>query len=246
MDFAGGVACFDGIGSWQNQASGAGLQGGISEAELERLIAFYGERGVEPKLVLASYGDGDVLAHLARRGFTLREIEHVWVYDLEKGIELSEGHREPAPDGLSFEFIDRQHPRVDEFVEVSTCGFRPIAEPVPEVLKRGVERGLALPGGAGVIASLGDQGVGAGSVSVDEGVAELFGTSVMPDFRRRGIQRALIHERLRFAQARECTLASIATHPGISTESNARRVGFTLGYVRLAFALAGEGWAVSL
>jgi hypothetical protein len=39
--FAGGVMGFHEPGSWQNQASGAGLDGPVSDDELDAMIEFY-------------------------------------------------------------------------------------------------------------------------------------------------------------------------------------------------------------
>ena len=69
----------------------------------------------------------------------------------------------------------------------------------------------------------------------------LFGTSVLPAFRRRGIQQALIAARLGRALSLEAELASITSHPGIPTERNAARLGFQLAFARSVLVKRGPG-----
>jgi len=63
-------------------------------------------------------------------------------------------------------------------------------------------------------------------------VTSLFGTSVLPRFRRRGIQQALMAVRLERALELGSELSDITSHPGIPTERNAGRLGYRLAFVR--------------
>ena len=69
----------------------------------------------------------------------------------------------------------------------------------------------------------------------------LFGASVRPAFRRRGIQQALIAARLDRARSLGAELASVTSHPGIPTERNAARFGFQLAYVRAVLVKRAPG-----
>ena len=72
-------------------------------------------------------------------------------------------------------------------------------------------------------------------------IASLWGAVVAEPYRRRGIQQALIAHRLKQGLAEGCTLALIECEPGIPTERNARRLGFTLAYTRLVFKEPAAG-----
>jgi GNAT superfamily N-acetyltransferase len=63
-------------------------------------------------------------------------------------------------------------------------------------------------------------------------VTSLLGTSVLPRFRRRGIQQALMAVRLERALELGSDLSDITSRPGIPTERNAGRLGFQLAFVR--------------
>jgi GNAT superfamily N-acetyltransferase len=69
----------------------------------------------------------------------------------------------------------------------------------------------------------------------------LFGLAVHADFRRRGIQQALIAARLEFARERGCRIATIGSRPGAGTERNVRRFGFQVAYTKAIVAQPGPG-----
>ena len=91
------------------------------------------------------------------------------------------------------------------------------------------------------VAYAGDEVAGAGGCGTRHGVTSLFGTSVLPRFRRRGIQQALMAVRLERALSLGSDLADITSHPGIPTERNAGRVGFRLAFVRPVLVRRGPG-----
>jgi GNAT superfamily N-acetyltransferase len=77
-------------------------------------------------------------------------------------------------------------------------------------------------------------GVVAGGASMREfdGIAQLCGAATLPAFRRRGVQTALLHARLRDGARRGCNLAVVTTAPGSPSQQNAQRRGFALLYAR--------------
>lgn len=68
--------------------------------------------------------------------------------------------------------------------------------------------------------------VGCASVTIRDGLATLGGMSTLPDQRRRGVQAALVHHRLRFAAQRGCDQAATTAATGSASERNLRRHGF--------------------
>jgi len=86
------------------------------------------------------------------------------------------------------------------------------------------------------LASIDGQPAGGGAVSFRDGTASLFSTSVLPGFRRRGVQTALLQARLAAAAAAGCDLATVMTSPGSSSQRNVQRSGFAVAYTRLVVA----------
>jgi hypothetical protein len=72
----------------------------------------------------------------------------------------------------------------------------------------------------------------AGALCIDGGVALFAGTTTVPELRRRGLQRALLETRMRYALEHGCDLASIVVLPGSDSQRNAERNGFRIAYTR--------------
>jgi GNAT superfamily N-acetyltransferase len=77
------------------------------------------------------------------------------------------------------------------------------------------------------------EAAGAATMSVQGGLAELFGASTRPLFRNRGVQTALLASRLAEAQRQGCDLATTHTEPGSASQRNVERLGFRLAYTKV-------------
>ncbi|MCO5167072.1 MAG: GNAT family N-acetyltransferase [Planctomycetes bacterium] len=248
IEVAGGLASFGGVGAWLNQACAVGLDGPVAPGEVERLVAFYAERGVEPKVILSPFVDPTLLEALGARGFFVREFETVLARDLHPGEDLSPAALSPQapPAGLTLERVDPADAvALASYVDVSTAGFRPEGAPPDPVLSRFVVDHVRRPGVWAVLARLDGQPIGGGALEVGEEVGALMGASVLPAARRRGVQQALIARRLELAREAGARLATIQARPGIPTERNAGRLGFRVAYTRATVAMAGPGLAPS-
>jgi GNAT superfamily N-acetyltransferase len=78
----------------------------------------------------------------------------------------------------------------------------------------------------------------AGVLSIHEGVALFGGSATVPELRRRGLQSALLHERLRYASERGCDLAMMVAAAGSESQRNAERKGFRIAYTRTKWLLS--------
>ncbi len=243
---AGGIMSFAGIGSWANQACGLGLDGPVSDADLDRFVDFYVERGVEPKLEVCPFADETLIKGLAARGFELREFENVLFRDLSIEHDLRGLLEQGWPHDLDLVHVEPGNkPQVRTFVEVSTSGFRPPDQPIDDVFFDVTSRVVQHPRCDHYLAMVEGKPVGGGGMESSGEIACLFGTSVLPEFRRRGIQAALIVRRLERARELSCRWGVIHTLPGIATERNSRRLGFELAYTKVIMAKPGNGLSVS-
>jgi GNAT superfamily N-acetyltransferase len=77
----------------------------------------------------------------------------------------------------------------------------------------------------------------AGALSIHEGVALLAGAATLPQFRRRGLQAALLAARLSFAARAGCDLAMMVAEAGSTSQRNAERQGFRIAYTRTKWSL---------
>ncbi len=86
----------------------------------------------------------------------------------------------------------------------------------------------SLPGGARYIAEIAGQPVGMASFPCVDGVGYFGAAGVLPEYRRRGIQSALIRQRLHDAAALGCSLVVGGGSPGTTTFRNQERAGLRL------------------
>ncbi len=217
IESAGTYAMFDGVGSPMTQTFGLGLFG---PPELERLEAFFGERGAPTDHELSPLAGVAVSAALVARGYA--PIEHSTVLIRELGLVS------PPPD----ERVHVARPEQREaWVEASIRGWS--SEPGVATIIGPVAR-LAFSNPRVVSVHLEHEGqiVATGSMGVHEGVALLAGASTAPEHRGRGAQAALLAARLAMARERGCDVAMMVTEPGSGSQRNAERSGFRVAYTR--------------
>ncbi len=242
---ADGWMAFGGVGSYLNKSCGYGFERDVTDAELDALVAFFASRGVEPKAELSPFAPQSLLKGLADRGFVLREFETVLYRPLRAGEDLTRLAR-GAPEGLRIERVEpSDDAAVRRFVELSGSGFVPEGESMPEVFLAAGLRSARNPTSDSYVAWLDGVAVGAGGCEVSDGLTSLFGTSVSPAYRRRGVQQALIAARLQRGLEKGSDLAVIMSSPGIPTERNAMRLGFQMAYSRVVLVKHGAGWVPS-
>jgi GNAT superfamily N-acetyltransferase len=82
------------------------------------------------------------------------------------------------------------------------------------------------------LARVGGTLAGGAGLRVCDGVAQLCGAATLPALRRRGVQTALLAERLAVASRAGCDVAVLTTQPGSKSQENAQRQGFELLYAR--------------
>jgi ribosomal protein S18 acetylase RimI-like enzyme len=222
----GCMAC-DGPDSWANYAVGLGVTRPPTNAELDALVAFYERRGFPAALQVTPYQDPALLAGLALRGFVVDEVETVLVRPLTDLPPLD------APAGVTFRRINpRDEVDVEAWVQAQADGFSEgrRSEGADRISRVVARHGRSRK----YLVELEGRVVGAGGLEEYEGSSVLIAGCVHPDFRRRGLQRALIRFRLHEAAA-VSTYALVGSLAGGPTERNARREGFATAYAQLGF-----------
>ncbi len=241
----GGWICRSEPGAWTNQAIAIGLDAPVTPAEVDRLIEYHASAAIEPRVELSPFAHESLLTELATRGFTLRQFENVLYLPLQNPGDLALLPQR-LPEGVTIEVVDRNDAdQVETFIRASSLGFFPENADIPDHFFESMRRVARHPRTESFLARLDGRPVGGGGVEVADidGTLTscLFGVSVLPDARRRGIQQALIAARLRHAHERGALIACIGSKPGIPTERNAARLGFRMAYTKAVLALAGDG-----
>ena len=241
VEIAGGTMCYAGPGSWANQAAGLGFEGPVGDAELDQLVRFFEERGCEPRIELAPFAHPSLIEGLRERGFLLLEFERVLVRELD-ARDWRALHPHGWPADLELVRLDPTNAaQVDAYTRLSHAGFAAPGSPLSASWIDITRRTLEHERTTAYLATCAGELAGAGCVDAGLPGAALFGTVVEPAFRRRGVQLALILERLAVAQERGSVQACIHSEPAIATARNARRVGFRTAYDKVLMVRPGEG-----
>ena len=215
----GGFAHFRGECHPLNQA--LGLVEPISESALEEVEAFLGSPAV---LELSPGADPGLWPLLASRGYRVHQFQQQWVRGLD-GLDAVEAGFEirPIREGES----DLQ----SRIVGAGFCerddwrGFDP-----PFMAPDGVEGCLRY------LVFVEGEPAGGATLGWNDGVAMLGGDAVLPRFRGRGLQKALIRARLRDARAAGCDLATASTLPSTPSQRAYEACGFRVAYPKLEMA----------
>lgn len=186
-----------------------------TKAELQEFEDFCAEQGQAAVVQVLSHAAPKVIPVLREAGYALDYVLHAYAHDL---VDV------PSPSPLPVQ------PEVDalEWARVSALGFGPDSEAIMRLVAQHphVQRFSAW---------VGNEVAGTAAMQLQAGVAALYGTSTRPEYRRQGVQTALLLHRLHEARRQGATLASVFVTPGTPSERNITRAGFRLAGVRLTF-----------
>jgi len=247
IEVAGAYAMFDGVGSPATQTFGLGLFQPASGADLDRLEAFFHERGAPAYHEVSPLADQSTIALLAERGYHPFEFTSVLYTSLtlrnaDSGLR-DDGHPIPNPirnpQSAIRNVVVREvgDAEASLYANVSASGWREAgyAEFMLDIGRVSARTdGLHL-----FVAEIDGVAIAAGAMHLRDGVAHLAGASTVPEGRRRGAQLALLDHRLQYAAAHGCDLAMMGALPGSGSQRNAERNGFRIAYTRLKWKRRG-------
>ena len=219
---AGGIAFFAGRDYPANQVVGMGLYGEVTPSDIDKVEDFFRSRGVPCTVVLSPLAHESLRALLGERGYRIAEFNSVLLR------RLSQQEPGPAVDGVAIEPVTR---------ETARAWMRVIAEGFSQeiTVAEDVFGGFSvLPGALAFLARVEDTVVGGcgGRIIPEARLAALFGTATLPEYRRRGVQSALIARRLHEAVLAGCEYAVVSTQPGSGSQRNMERRGFRVAYTK--------------
>jgi GNAT superfamily N-acetyltransferase len=223
----GGVAEFRGLNSPVTQAEGLGLNGPVSDAEFERLEEFYRSRGSAVFIEVCPMADTSFVEAIGKRGYRVIEFSNMLIREIDARETFP-----PLPPGITIRRAEASESRV--FAETVTRGFADHFEPTEELIDT-IEEFFWGPGLVPYMALIEGKVIGGGTLGVRKGIAGLFGTSALPEYRRRGVQAALISARLADGREAGCDIAMSVTQPSSGSQRNLERQGFRVVYTRTKF-----------
>lgn len=219
---AGGVAFCGGPDYPVNQIVGMGLHGEITPEALDEVEEFFRSRGVPSTVVVSPLADESLRKLLGERGYGIAEFNSVLIRRINPQEPFS------LPAGIVIERVTPE--TTDPWMSAIAKGF---AQDI--VVAESVFGGFAsLPGAMAFLARIEDTVVGGcgGRVIPEARIAAFFGTATLPEYRGRGVQTALIAQRLHEAALAGCEYAVVSTMPGSGSQRNMERRGFRVAYTK--------------
>jgi GNAT superfamily N-acetyltransferase len=226
---AGATLVFDGIDAPTTQSFGLGLFEELTAEALDDMEKFFKSRGAAVMHEVCPMGGAPVLDLLCARNYRPFEVSSVLYRTVEKAechhsdnikVRMIAADEAQLWSGVSARGWTHEHPELEAFVR--QMGAVCVAREQSPCFLAEID---GEPGAAGVL-------------SLHEGVALFGGSATAPELRRRGLQAALLEERMLYAFEQGCDLAMMVAEAGSSSQRNAERKGFCVAYTRLKWRLA--------
>ena len=228
MRCAGAYVAFDGISSPVTQTFGLGVFEEATVPALETIEQFFVDRGAPVFHEVSPFAGVPTLSLLSQRGYRPIEISSVMYRPIDEPSAT-------LPDKVSVRVISADE--ADLWREVSARGWSHEYPQLREFLLDLGRISAARNDSFCFLAELDEEPGAAGVLSIHEGVALFAGSATVPELRRRGLQGALLHERMRYAHEHGCDLAMMVALPGSDSQRNAERKGFRIAYTRTKWHL---------
>ncbi len=218
MPIGGGIAVFSGLGSPFSKATCIGMWERAGRDEAEALTAFYRTRGAQPLVHVAPYTDPAFVRALTELGYVALDDENALSGDLlaiggrrdprvTEMRDVGEWCRATGSAYMDGAACDEANLTIELIVSTS---------PASTALEIRIDGAIAASGCMDVLGEIGG----------------FYGAATAPAFRGRGLQSALIADRIARALERGARFGRITTRPGTTSEQNFLRSGFVPLYTR--------------
>jgi GNAT superfamily N-acetyltransferase len=231
ISVAGALAMFDGVDSPWTQTFGLGLFQMPTAPELTAIEDFFTERGARVFHEVSPLAEKTLVALLGERGYRPFEMSSVMFLPLS----AQEPARWESSSSVRVRVVGEEEG--ETWARTSAEGWSEYKEFAHLMLEMGRVVATA-KGNTLFLAEMDGKVIGAGGLSIHDGVALFAGASTIPAWRRRGAQRALLEARFQYAREAGCDLAMMCAEPGSSSQRNAERQGFRIAHTRTKWTLA--------
>jgi GNAT superfamily N-acetyltransferase len=229
MECAGAYAVFDGIASPSTQTFGLGIFEELSAASLDTIERFFLDRGAPVLHEVSPFAGAAALDLLCARKYRPIEISSVLYQPVEKPAAAGNAH-------IKVRAISPEQAQLWSRINAKAW-----AHEYPEFLDSLLQMGAISAARVNhpcFLAELDGEPGAAGGLNIHDGVALFAGAATIPELRRRGLQAALLQERLLYAFEHGCDLAMMVAEAGSDSQRNAERKGFRIAYTRMKWRLS--------
>lgn len=232
------IATLPEFGAKLNRISGMGL--GKQDDDVEELARVEGiltSAGREVTIHVNPYTDKSISQWLLSNNYYATSFSNALLYSFSDAAvaQLLDTPTEKTP-GLRV----RQAAATDkdEFLQHSIMGFKENGRSLK--LLRTLAQSAALRDDTTLyIATIDDEVAGTAALAIMQTpygrIAYFYLDSTLPQYRRRGVQAALIRARLLDTHRQGVKYATMITHLGVGSSRNAERLGFKIAYIKTKF-----------
>jgi GNAT superfamily N-acetyltransferase len=228
IECAGAYAVFNGVHSPITQSFGLGLFEELTSASLDVIERFFLDRGAPVHHEVSPFAGVPALDLLCKRNYRPIELSNVLYRPVERPAT------EPQVD-VRVRVTGPEEAQL--WTDISARGW---AHEHPELRETLLQLGTIISAreeSPCFLAEVDGKPGAAGVLSIHDNVALFGGAATVPELRRRGLQTALLHERIRYAFGHGCDLAMMVALPGSDSQRNAERKGFRIAYTRTKWQL---------
>jgi len=220
----GGQAIFAGMNSPLNRVVGMGFDRPVNLDDLECVEAFFQSKNIYPRIDVCPLADPSLFESIHQNNYHIEAFQNVLIYP------LAEKHTFQIPKGM--EIRPSPPEEANLWILTTAQGFEGLEVPSQESLNV-LAPNFYAGNSSCFMAWVDGNPAGGGGMYTHDGVVELGGASTRIAFRRRGVQTALIHARIKAAQEKGNKLAMVVTEPGSYSQRNLERIGFLLAYTKV-------------
>ena len=224
----GAIVVFDRVDSPVTQTFGLGIFEELTSTTLDTIEEFFRRHGAPVLHEVSPFAGVEALSLLCERGYRPIELSNVVFQPVTQPAE------DESPN-ISVRVAGPAEARL--WGDVSARGWSHDHPEFAEFLAELGQMTAAREHTACFLAEFDGIPGAAGALCLHEGVALFGGSATVPELRRRGLQSALLRERMRYAYNHGCDLAMMAAQPGSDSQRNAERAGFRIAYTRTKWQL---------
>lgn len=231
MDADGVFALFDGVESPATQTFGLGLFSIPTDADFEKLEAFFRQRKAPVFHEVSPMADPSLIPLLNARGYRPIELTSVMYRPLDLNDKI------PAQINAKLSTRLVLPHEADHWAKISADGWASEMADMRDFMYQFSQISVRCVGASPFLVELDGQSIATGMLYICGDVAMLAGASTIPEGRNNGAQNALLHSRLKCAAEQGCTLAVMGAAPGSQSQKNAQKNGFKIAYTRIKWQL---------
>lgn len=229
IEHAGAYAVFDDAHSPVTQSFGLGIFQQLCAESLDRIERFFFDRGASADHEVSPFAGVVALSLLCARNYRPIEISNVLYQPVEE--LASEDFRD-----VRVRVIGPEESQL--WTNINARGWAHDHPELLEFLRRSGSISSARKQSVCFLAEIDGEPGAAGALCLHEGVALFGGAATVPELRHRGLQAALLRERMRYAFDHGCDLAMMVAEAGSNSQRNAERAGFRIAYTRTKWRLS--------